>query len=238
MRRPRRICDVRTAKGGAAPRGRLRRVGPRAEAARHAAREVTDAHEARDVRGQAAHGVGEATDRVGARSDAVRAHVERVDAGEEAAHRGTLLVTGLTPGRPPGAARRRPAPQGLRHCDTDTGKAWRHARTLWVADPFESVPLGTVPAAVGLLGGAEPLPGFVRAERALHLFGPEGGTLGGEMVARCPCRVWVPTRGCVGLAACVSVALDDCRARSGRWAAPAPIRRETGRDTAWPPRAG
>jgi len=50
--------------------------------------------------------------------------------------------------------------------------------------------------------------------------------------------VWVPTRGCVNLAACVNVALYDRIVKSGRWAAPAPIRRETGRDTAWPQRAG
>jgi tRNA(Leu) C34 or U34 (ribose-2'-O)-methylase TrmL len=98
---------------------------------------------------------------------------------------------------------------------TDTTKAWRHMPVIHnVSDLFSAAPFGAIPVAVDLVEGACPLPSFRHPERAFYIFGPEDGTLGGAVLARCARRVMVPTRFCMNLAATVNVILYDRLAKS------------------------
>lgn len=92
---------------------------------------------------------------------------------------------------------------------TDTMKAHRIIPTIMVNDLFDGHPVGTVPVAVDLVEGAVSLVDFVHPKRAFYIFGPEDGTLGAKHMDRCAHRVFVPTNGCMNLAATVNVVLYD-----------------------------
>lgn len=56
---------------------------------------------------------------------------------------------------------------------------------------------------------ATPLPEYQHPESAFYLFGPEDGTLSQELIDRADAVVYVPTEGCMNLAATVNVLLYD-----------------------------
>lgn len=112
------------------------------------------------------------------------------------------------------------AGQRFRHEPTDTPQAWRHIPTLEVADVFDALPFECVPVAVDLLPDATPLPRFVHPERAFYIFGGEDRTLSHEITARCPHKVYVPTRLCMNLAATVNVVLYDRMVKTAKTALP------------------
>lgn len=91
----------------------------------------------------------------------------------------------------------------------DTSKAWRHVPVLRADDLFALIPYDAVPVAVDLLDGAISLPAYEHPERAFYIFGPEDGTLGKAVTARCRDKIMVPTRFCMNLAATVNVVLYD-----------------------------
>lgn len=91
----------------------------------------------------------------------------------------------------------------------DTMKAYRHIPFLQADDVFEVIPYDCVPVAVDLVDDACPLPRYRHPERAFYVFGPEDGTLGGEVLRRCRDKIMVPTRQCMNLAATVNVVLYD-----------------------------
>lgn len=62
---------------------------------------------------------------------------------------------------------------------------------------------------VDLIEGATPLPHFQHPEKAIYLFGPEDGTIGQEVIDNADGVVYVPTVGCMNLAASVNVLLYD-----------------------------
>lgn len=62
---------------------------------------------------------------------------------------------------------------------------------------------------VDLVEGATPLPDFEHPENALYIFGPEDGTIAQEVIDRADAVVYVPTIGCMNLAASVNVLLYD-----------------------------
>lgn len=99
--------------------------------------------------------------------------------------------------------------------NTDTMKAWRHLPLLQVDDLFAVVPHDCVPVAVDLLDDASDLRTYVHPERAFYIFGPEDGTLGKDIVARCRDKVFVPTAFCMNLAAAVNVVLYDRMSKRG-----------------------
>jgi len=68
--------------------------------------------------------------------------------------------------------------------------------------------------AVELVEGATPLPNFVHPEDALYIFGPEDGSIEQEVVDQCDHVVYVPTVGCMNLAATVNVLLYDRLAKT------------------------
>ncbi|GEK11948.1 RNA methyltransferase [Pseudoalteromonas sp. McH1-7] len=66
---------------------------------------------------------------------------------------------------------------------------------------------------VELVEGATPLPQFVHPSDALYIFGPEDGSLPQELVDAADAVVYVPTTGCMNLAATVNVLLYDRMAK-------------------------
>ena len=57
--------------------------------------------------------------------------------------------------------------------------------------------------------GARPLPEYTHPDRALYLFGAEDGSLSQELRDWCEDVVYIPTQGCMNLAATVNVVLYD-----------------------------
>ena len=76
------------------------------------------------------------------------------------------------------------------------------------------IPEETQLVCVELVEGAIPLPDFQHPARAFYAFGPEDGTLGQEIIDRADAVVYVPTVGCLNLAATVNVVLYDRLAKS------------------------
>ncbi len=56
---------------------------------------------------------------------------------------------------------------------------------------------------------ALPLPGYQHPEDALYIFGPEDGSISQDVINRADAVVYVPTNGCMNLAATVNVVLYD-----------------------------
>lgn len=67
---------------------------------------------------------------------------------------------------------------------------------------------------VELVVGATALPFFTHPEKAVYLFGPEDGSLPQEVVDKATHVVYVPTHGCMNLAATVNVVLYDRLAKT------------------------
>lgn len=63
---------------------------------------------------------------------------------------------------------------------------------------------------------AIPLPGYQHPDNALYIFGPEDGTLSQKIIDRANAVVYVPTRGCMNLAAAVNVVLYDRLTKSSQ----------------------
>jgi len=62
---------------------------------------------------------------------------------------------------------------------------------------------------VDLIEGAIPLPHFEHPEQALYIFGPEDGTIPQTIINKADKVIYVPTIGCMNLAATVNVVLYD-----------------------------
>lgn len=74
---------------------------------------------------------------------------------------------------------------------------------------------GAVLVAIELIEGAEPLMDFVHPNNAYYIFGPEDGSIKKELLDLCAHVVYIPTIGCMNLAATVNVLLYDRMAKSG-----------------------
>ena len=72
---------------------------------------------------------------------------------------------------------------------------------------------GVKVVCVELVEGATALPQFTHPENALYVFGPEDGSLPQEIVDRADEVVFIPTVGCLNLAATVNVLLYDRHAK-------------------------
>ncbi|GAC34175.1 RNA methyltransferase [Paraglaciecola polaris] len=70
--------------------------------------------------------------------------------------------------------------------------------------------------AVELVEGATPLPHFAHPEHAYYIFGPEDGSIEQAILDKCQHVVYVPTTGCMNLAATVNVVLYDRLAKSSQ----------------------
>ncbi len=67
---------------------------------------------------------------------------------------------------------------------------------------------------VELAENAIALPQYQHPQNALYIFGPEDGTIGQDIIDRADAVVYVPTVGCMNLAATVAVVLYDRLAKT------------------------
>lgn len=74
---------------------------------------------------------------------------------------------------------------------------------------LESIPAEAKIICVDLVEGATPLPHFIHPEKAVYIFGPEDGTIKQDVIDKADDVVFVPTIGCMNLAASVNVLLYD-----------------------------
>jgi tRNA(Leu) C34 or U34 (ribose-2'-O)-methylase TrmL len=92
---------------------------------------------------------------------------------------------------------------------TDTKQMVEKIPLLGVEELLAFVPEGCTPVLVDLIEGATSLPDYVHPERAFYIFGPEDGTLDPARYEAVKEVIYVPTKGCMNLAASVNVILYD-----------------------------
>jgi len=92
---------------------------------------------------------------------------------------------------------------------TDTNKKHLDIPLISVEDLQSIVPLDCVPVAVELAEGAKSLVDYKHPPRAFYIFGPEDNSLKKEITEFCRDTIYVPTNGCMNLAATVNVILYD-----------------------------
>ncbi|QIZ78787.1 RNA methyltransferase [Ferrimonas lipolytica] len=97
---------------------------------------------------------------------------------------------------------------------TDTHSASDAIPLTRVEELRADLPAGTKIVCIELVEGAVALPNFDHPEQAIYLFGPEDGSLSQQVVSAADAVVYVPTNGCMNLAATVNVLLYDRMAKS------------------------
>lgn len=98
--------------------------------------------------------------------------------------------------------------------NTDTKNASQSIPLSGVDCLLDSVADGTQIICVELVEGATPLPEYQHPDNALYIFGPEDGTLSQEVIDKADAVVYIPTIGCMNLAATVNVVLYDRLSKS------------------------
>lgn len=105
----------------------------------------------------------------------------------------------------------------LKH-NTDTHKVSLSSHISKVDSMLEArdlhMPEDTKIVCVELVEGAIPLPEYTHPEHALYVFGPEDGNLKQDVVNAADEVVYIPTVGCMNLAATVNVLLYDRMAKT------------------------
>ena len=69
---------------------------------------------------------------------------------------------------------------------------------------------------IELVENATALPQYIHPEKALYIFGPEDGSIDQKIIDRADDVVYIPTTGCMNLAATVNVVLYDRLAKSSQ----------------------
>jgi len=98
---------------------------------------------------------------------------------------------------------------------TDTMAAYRSLPLMQVEDLYNAIPFDCIPVAIDLISGARPLTTYEHPERAFYIFGAEDATLGKRILSWCRDVVYIPTSGCMNLAATVNVVLYDRMCKRG-----------------------
>ena len=96
-----------------------------------------------------------------------------------------------------------------RQFNTDTQNRHTEIPLVGCHDLFEVKPKGARIVAVELVEGATPLPAYTHPANAFYIFGPEDSSIKQSQLDQCDDIVYVPTRGCMNLAATVNVLLYD-----------------------------
>ncbi len=96
---------------------------------------------------------------------------------------------------------------------TDKNRVHLNIPLIGVEDLKNTVPIDCVPVAVELVEGAKSLVDYKHPPRAFYIFGPEDGTLKKHITDFCRETIYVPTEGCMNLAATVNVILYDRMAK-------------------------
>ncbi|PVZ68403.1 RNA methyltransferase [Pelagibaculum spongiae] len=97
---------------------------------------------------------------------------------------------------------------------TDTKQMSQKIPVTAVDSLLDAVPEGAKIVCIELVEGAVALPEFEHPENAFYVFGPEDGSLEQAVVDRADAVVYIPTIGCMNLAATVNVLLYDRMAKS------------------------
>jgi len=97
---------------------------------------------------------------------------------------------------------------------TDTKDVNKKIPLTAVESFLNGIPEDIKIVCVELVEGAVPLPEYQHPDNAFYIFGPEDGTLEQEVIDRADAVVYVPTIGCMNLAATVNVLLYDRLAKS------------------------
>ncbi len=98
--------------------------------------------------------------------------------------------------------------------NTDTKNMAEQMAPQHVDCLLDGIPEGAKVICVELAEGAIALPQFEHPDNAFYIFGPEDGNLSQQIVNRADSVVYVPTVGCMNLAATVNVVLYDRLAKS------------------------
>ena len=97
---------------------------------------------------------------------------------------------------------------------TDTKNMHEKIPLQHADDLLTTVPEGAKIVSVELVEGAMPLMDFQHPEHAYYIFGPEDGSLTQTVLDASDHVVYIPTIGCMNLAATVNVVLYDRLAKS------------------------
>jgi tRNA(Leu) C34 or U34 (ribose-2'-O)-methylase TrmL len=98
---------------------------------------------------------------------------------------------------------------------TDTRSMSQDIPLTGVENLLDTVPANTRIVCVELVEGAIALSAFEHPTRAIYVFGPEDGSLHQDDINRADAVVYIPTRGCLNLAATVNIVLFDRQAKAG-----------------------
>jgi tRNA(Leu) C34 or U34 (ribose-2'-O)-methylase TrmL len=98
---------------------------------------------------------------------------------------------------------------------TDTKQVHLQIPLIGVDDLQQVIPFGCVPVAVEIHPDAQPLTEYQHPEQAFYIFGPEDGSLKKSVTSWCKDIVYIPTNGCMNLAATVNVVLYDRLLKAG-----------------------
>lgn len=99
--------------------------------------------------------------------------------------------------------------------NTDTKRIRSQIPLQNISDFVAAKPAGAKLVCVDLVPGATPLPEFQHPEQALYVFGPEDGTISQSVIDQADHVVYMPTIGCLNLAASVNILLYDRSVKLG-----------------------
>lgn len=97
---------------------------------------------------------------------------------------------------------------------TDTNQTAQEVPQIHCEQFSDVYPANTTRIAVELVEHATPLPHFTHPDQAFYLFGPEDGSISQSVLDQCDEVVYLPTKGCLNLAATVNILLYDRVAKS------------------------
>ncbi len=95
-------------------------------------------------------------------------------------------------------------------------KVSQHIPLVGVSSLTESIDREFQIVCIEFAENAIPLPGYVHPEKAFYIFGPEDGNISQQLIDIADAVVYVPTAGCMNLAATANVVLYDRLAKSAR----------------------
>jgi tRNA(Leu) C34 or U34 (ribose-2'-O)-methylase TrmL len=93
--------------------------------------------------------------------------------------------------------------------NTDTKNNVKSIPVTAVSNLLDPVTKDTSIICVELVEGAIPLPVFKHPKKAFYIFGPEDGTIDQNLINKADEVIYIPTIGCLNLAATVNIILYD-----------------------------
>ncbi len=98
-------------------------------------------------------------------------------------------------------------------------KVSNNVKLSGVTDLLDAVEKGMTIICVELVENATPLPEYQHPDNAFYIFGPEDGSIEQEIIDQSDAVIYIPTIGCMNLAATVNVLLYDRLAKTRHIAA-------------------